>query len=86
MPSELLTALPQLGALVEKLGVIGLLLAVAGWLIYDRLRMMKELRATYRDRDKARLISERFRAALSNADITIPEIADIELQFQPEAS
>ena len=86
MPSELLTALPQLGALVEKLGVIGLLLAVAGWLIYDRLRMMKELRATYRDRDKARLISERFRAALSSADLTIPDTADIELQFQVEAS
>lgn len=82
MPPELLSALPQLGALVEKLGVVGLLLAVVGWLVYDRLRLLRDLTRTYAQRDKARLISERFRAALSNADMTIPDIADIELQFQ----
>lgn len=84
MPTELISALPQLGGLVEKLGVIGLLLAVVAWLINDRLRLLKELRNAYRDRDKARLKGERYRAALTASDIGIPDTADIDLQFQPE--
>jgi hypothetical protein len=84
MPTELLTALPQLGGLVEKLGVIGLLLAVVAWLINDRLRLLKELMNSYKERDKARLKGERYRSELTAHSIAVPDTADIDLQFQPE--
>jgi hypothetical protein len=86
MPHELLQALPQLSGIVEKLGVVGLLLVAVGWLIYERLRLLKELRAAYRDRDRARLKSERYRNTLTAHDVAIPDVTDIDLQFQGDAT
>lgn len=84
MPTDLVQAVQQLGPIVEKLGVVGLLLAVVGWLIHERLRLMKELRAAYRDRDRGRFKAERYRNALVAADQQVPDTADIDLQFQAE--
>lgn len=86
MPPELLQAIPQLSAIVEKLGMVGLLLVAIGWLIYERLRLLKELRAAYRERDRARLRAERYRNILIARDIALPDMADIDIQFQGDAT
>ena len=84
MPTEILQTIPQLTTVVEKLGMVGLLLVAIAWLIYERLRLLKELRAAYRERDRARLKSERYRNTLTAHDVALPDMADIDLQFQVE--
>lgn len=53
--ADLLNALPQLAGLIEKGGVIGLLLLVAGVLGSEVWRLRKELVKAYSSRDKYRL-------------------------------
>lgn len=71
MPTELLSALPQLAALIEKLGVIGVLLIAVIWLIYERLRLVKDLTKTYAQRDRWRLACVKYRAACDQARIVV---------------
>jgi hypothetical protein len=52
---ELLSAVPQLAGIVEKGGVIGLLLLVVVVLGYEVFRLRKELVRTYAQRDQFRL-------------------------------
>lgn len=52
---ELLGALPQLTGIIEKGGVVGLLLLVTMVLTYEVIRLRRELRAAYGLRDKFRL-------------------------------
>lgn len=82
MPTELLSALPQLASIVEKLGVIGVLLIVAGWLIFDRLRLMKQGARTFRRAERETLIAERYRGALVSAGAAVPDISDILQRFE----
>lgn len=81
MPTELLSALPQLASLVEKLGVIGVLLIAVGWLVYERLRLVKQGAKTFRQRDMARLIAERYRSAILGGGHSVPDISDILQQY-----
>lgn len=79
MPTELLAALPQLAALVEKLGVVGLLLVAVGWLIYERLRLMKEVVKVYAQRDRWRLACVKYRDACDHHGIKVDtsDLADL---------
>lgn len=79
MPAELLSALPQLAALVEKLGVIGVLLIAVGWLISERLRLMKENASIYRQRDRWRLACTKYKDACDHAGIKVDtsDLADL---------
>lgn len=52
---ELIAQLPIISGIVEKGGIIGLLLLIMAVLIWERTRLVKELTSTYRDRDKNRL-------------------------------
>jgi ribosome-interacting GTPase 1 len=71
MPSELLTAIPALAGLVEKAGIIGLLLIVVGMLIYERLRLLKELTKTLSQRDKWRLAYVKCKDALDHHGVKV---------------
>lgn len=81
MPTDLIGSLPQLAALIEKLGVIGVLLIAVAWLVYERLRLVKQGMRTYRQRDRWRQISERYRGAILAAGAAVPDIADIDRDF-----
>ena len=52
---ELVNALPQLAGLIEKGGVVGLLVVIAGVLGNEVWRLRKELTKQYGLRDKYRL-------------------------------
>ncbi len=81
MPPEIVGSLPQLAALVEKLGVIGVLLIAVAWLVYERLRLVKQGQKTFRQRDKWRQIAERYRGAIISAGAALPDVSDIEREF-----
>lgn len=77
MPTELVTQLPALAALIEKLGVIGLLLIVVGWLVYERLRLVKKLAETYQNRDRWRLAYTIVKTAADAKGVTY-DLRDVE--------
>jgi hypothetical protein len=66
---------------VEKLGVIGVLLVVVGWLVWDRLRLLKELTRTYAQRDRWRLACVKYKAACDAAEppihVDISDLSDL---------
>jgi hypothetical protein len=82
---QLLTALPALAGLIEKGGIVGLLVIFTGTLIWDRIRLMKELKRAYRGRDRARIERERFRSACVAANITV-DISDVAHMFDVDDS
>ncbi len=77
---ELITGITGLAGLIEKGGIIGVLLIGIAVLVYERQQRVKELMKTYRQRDKARLISVRYKSALDSRDIKV-ETSDIEAMF-----
>lgn len=85
MPTEFFGQLPQLAALIEKLGVIGLLLIAVAWLVWERMRLMKLSVKTFHQRDRARLREERYRAACRANNITV-DVSDIDAIFSEDAS
>lgn len=84
MPAEVLSSVPQLAGIVEKLGVIGVLLIAVCWLIWERLRLIKQSVKTFRQRDKARLIAERYKSALLGHSIALPDIRDVDDLFKED--
>lgn len=80
MPTEIL-GITQLAPLVEKLGIVGLLLIAVAWLVWERLRLVKQSVRTFRQRDRWRQIAERYRGAIVAAGAAIPDIADIDRDF-----
>lgn len=80
---ELIQALPQLAALIEKLGTIGVLLIAVAFLVWERLRLTKLLGRAYRSRDKARLKAERYRHACTGAGVAV-DTSDIDAMFANE--
>ena len=71
MPTEILEAIQQLSGIVERLGVVGLLIAAVAWLVHERVRLMRELMTAYRQRDRWRLAATKYRAALDAAHIAV---------------
>ena len=80
MPAEF-SAITQLFALIERGGVSGVLFITVAWLIWERLRLVKQGAKTFRQRDKARQIAERYRTTITAAGMPLPSIDDIEAQF-----
>jgi hypothetical protein len=79
MPTELFSTAQQLGPLVEKLGVIGLLLVAVGWLAFDRLRLLKDVRRAYIRLDIMSRKYERVRAAcMAHDDKIVVGVDDLE--------
>lgn len=85
MPTEIVTSAGQLAPLVEKLGVLGLLLIGVAWLIYERQRLMKLSAKTFRQRDMARQILERYRSTIVAANLALPNTDDIHKEFAADA-
>ena len=77
MPTEALTAIPQFVAIIEKLGVVGLLIIAVAWLIYERLRLVKQNSRTFIELERERLIAERYRGKLEAVKVAIPDVTDI---------
>lgn len=76
---ELLTALPTVSALIEKAGLVGVLIIIAGVLAWEIYRLRGELGKCYRERDRARLAVVKCRAALDahNIKVDLSDIADL---------
>lgn len=53
--AEIVAALPNLSALIERGGIIGILLIVCGVMANEVFRLRKELTKTYKQRDRDRL-------------------------------
>lgn len=69
--SELVTALPALSALIERGGIIGVLLVVCGVMAWEIARLRKVLGKTYAQRDKWRLAFVTVKAAADHAGLKI---------------
>lgn len=83
MPTDWLEALPKLVSIVEKGGIIGLLIIVVVALIWVILRYRKDLIEAYQQRDDAwherdtcRMIRFRYKAELDRAGLKV-DISDI---------
>lgn len=83
MPADLVSVVPQLVTLVEKLGIIGILILGMAVLVRELMRVRREAARTYRQRDKARTISARYKTALDMNNITV-DISDIEQMFKDD--
>ena len=81
MPTDFLSALPAVAALVEKLGVIGVLLIAIGWLVNERLRLLRELVGAYKQRDRWRLAAVKYKSACDNHEppikVDVSDLADL---------
>jgi hypothetical protein len=76
--SEIIAALPALSGVIEKGGIIGLLLIVAGVLCWEIVRGRKalaekatELAKVYAQRDKWRLAFVKCKAACDSAGVKV---------------
>lgn len=64
---EFLTALPAISGLIEKGGVIGVLLVFSSLLVWEIVRLRKLLGKTFQQRDKWRLAFVTVKAAADHA-------------------
>lgn len=77
---EIIAAIPALSGLIEKGGMIGILVVLIYFLVREILRLRKELAMAYAQRDRERLISVRYRSALDNAGLKV-DVTDILAMF-----
>ena len=79
MSPEVISLIPHIQGLIEKLGIVGVLLVILGYGVWDRLRLLKELRATYRARDKWRLAYTKAHSKLAANDlhVDLSDMADL---------
>lgn len=73
----------QLAGQVEKLGIIGLMFIVIGVEAWALVKYRKELVRTFRQRDRARMISIRYKGALDHNGIKV-DVSDIEQMFKDD--
>jgi len=76
---DIVGALPQLAGLIEKGGVVGLLLLICGVLAYEVRRLRSQSIKTFAQRDKWRLAYVKCKAALDTAGIKVDlsDLADL---------
>lgn len=77
--AELFSAIPQLAGLIEKGGIIGLLVIIAAVLIWEVRRLRAELSKCYRERDRWRLAFVRCKGICDAAGtkIDLSDLADL---------
>ena len=78
---ELISAITQASGLIEKGGIVAVLMIVIGTVCMEVYRLRKLLTMTYAERDKARMINIRYRSSLNNAQIIV-DISDIQDMFK----
>lgn len=64
---DIVAAIPAVSAVIEKGGIIGVLLIVCTLLVWEVLRLRKELARTYLQRDKWRLAFVTVKGAADHA-------------------
>lgn len=76
---DIVTPLVGYAGLIEKGGIIGVMLIFIAVLVYEVIRLRKILTSTYRERDKARLALIKCRAALdfANIKVDLSDVADL---------
>lgn len=79
----ILGALPQLVDIVQKGGVVGLLIIFCGVMAYEVRRLRKLLPKIYRQRDKARMQTERYKSACLSHSIAV-DVNDIDAMFKED--
>jgi hypothetical protein len=80
---ELVTQLPLLSGLIEKGGIVGVMLIVIAFLIYDRMRLVKRLEKTFAERDLARAIQIRQKSMIDGAGLKV-DLTDIYEMFKQQ--
>lgn len=80
---ELIAGITQLSGLIEKGGIIAVLIVVIGFSFAEIRRMRILVAVTFSERDKARALAGRYKYALeaSNPAIKV-DISDILMQFE----
>lgn len=76
---DIVAPLIAASGLIEKGGIVGVLLIFISALVWEVLRLRKTLTATYRERDKARMALIKCRAALdfANIKVDLSDVADL---------
>ena len=81
---EIISTLPAIAGLVEKLGVVGLLIAAVVVLAYERMRLLRELKGAYSQRDRWRLACVKYKAACDSATppirVDTSDLADLSVE------
>lgn len=78
---EIVGAIAGAAGIIEKAGIIGVMLFVMAFLMWERVRLVKELSRMYRQRDRWRLAFVKCKAALDNANppikIDLSDLSDL---------
>ena len=77
--AEIFSAIPQLAGLIEKGGIIGLLVIIAAVLIWEVRRLRAELAKCYHERDRWRLAFVKCKSACDTvgAKIDLSDLSDL---------
>lgn len=81
--SEIVAGISSLAGLIEKGGVIVVMMIVIYFLVRERIRLVRELTKAYRQRDRARAIQIRYRTELDRREVRV-DISDIEQMFKDD--
>ena len=75
----ILQTIPQLTAIIEKGGIVGLLVIICGFLLWQLIRYQKELSSTYRQRDRWRLAFVKAKSVCDGANLKVDltDLADL---------
>lgn len=85
MPTDFVSVLPALAGIIEKGGIIGVLLIACAVLALEVKRTRKAAARTYLERDVARLKAERYKARLEGENIVV-DVSDLDrmlVEVQP---
>lgn len=77
---EFVGTIASLSGVIEKGGIVGVLMLAAGFLGWWSWQLRKQLHVVYRQRDYARSVMFRYKGALDAASIKV-DISDIEKTF-----
>lgn len=77
---EIVSAIPAVSGLIEKGGIIGVMMILIYFLAREVLRLRKELSRTYAERDRERFLAVRYRSALDHAGIKV-DVSDVLVMF-----
>ncbi len=83
MPTEWLEALPKIVAILEKAGMLGLMVIVAGVEAWVITKYRKELVTIYHRLDLCRMIRERYRSKLSAENLNV-DVSDLIAESERE--
>lgn len=80
---ELVSGIASLSGVIEKGGIVGVMLIATAFLGWWCMKLRKQLALVFRQRDFARAVQFRYKGALDNAKLTV-DISDIEKLFEKD--